>query len=188
MEGEWGDEGGGREQGIDLLRGYKLKMCWSEWGMTCLPPPPPFLHPSLSYFLHPSFLPPPPSSSSFLPPPPSFLPPFLLLLPSSSSFLPPPSSLPQLSILNTTVDYLRKYLPNKVVYPAVGNHEISPVNRCLSNGFIYTLLTIILPLPLIQLPSSIHYWKPVQPMAVGVLGSQMMPRRPSDGMTTHDHT
>ena len=34
----------------------------------------------------------------------------------------------ELSILNTTVALLRKYLPNKVVFPAVGNHESSPVN------------------------------------------------------------
>ena len=130
-------------------------------------------------------MPPSSSSSPSLLPPPTFPPP-----PSShppSSF-PPPSSLPQLSILNTTVGLLRKYLPNKVVYPAVGNHESSPVNRCLSNGFFLhsphhhppfpphppspppsAPHPPSPPLPLIQLPSSIHHWKPVQPMAVGCL-------------------
>lgn len=34
----------------------------------------------------------------------------------------------ELFILNTTVSLLQKYLPNKIVYPAVGNHESSPVN------------------------------------------------------------
>lgn len=37
----------------------------------------------------------------------------------------------QLDILTKCVDLMHKYLPNKTVFPSLGNHESAPVNRYL---------------------------------------------------------
>ena len=35
-----------------------------------------------------------------------------------------------LHVLRETVQQLRQFFPNTRVYPALGNHESAPVNRC----------------------------------------------------------
>ena len=35
----------------------------------------------------------------------------------------------QLDVIGVTYDLIRKYLPDKPVYSAIGNHDTNPVNR-----------------------------------------------------------
>ena len=35
----------------------------------------------------------------------------------------------QLFVFKTLVAMLKKYLPDKIIYPTLGNHESAPVNR-----------------------------------------------------------
>lgn len=37
----------------------------------------------------------------------------------------------QLYVLKTLVGLLKKYLPDKIIFPTLGNHESAPVNRCV---------------------------------------------------------
>ena len=39
------------------------------------------------------------------------------------------SSVIQIYIMDTLCDMMKKYLPNKIVLPSLGNHEGVPVNR-----------------------------------------------------------